>query len=118
MRPAVSLPTEDLLSFLRSTLDRSLACQNEIQLVAVLHLLANSVNKRAQGRRPLLVSPQTETMLIHSVDRRARVPRAGPPRLLRVACGVDFLARNDAPHSPACLDLGAPSSPDPLRRGF
>lgn len=74
MRPAVSLPTDDLLSFLRSTLDRSLACQNEIQLVAVLHLLANSVNKRAQGPWPLLVSPKTEPMLISFVDRRDRVP--------------------------------------------
>lgn len=49
MRPTVSLPTADLVAFLRSFLERSLACQNEIQLVAVLHLLANSVNKRAQG---------------------------------------------------------------------
>ncbi|GAA5902120.1 hypothetical protein JCM8208_002481 [Rhodotorula glutinis] len=48
MRPTVALPTADLVTFLRSFLDRSLACQNEIQLVAVLHLLANSVNKRAQ----------------------------------------------------------------------
>ncbi|GAA5932916.1 hypothetical protein JCM3775_005263 [Rhodotorula graminis] len=48
MRPTVSLPTADLVTFLRSCLERSLACQNEIQLVAVLHLLANSVNKRAQ----------------------------------------------------------------------
>ncbi|GAA5841768.1 hypothetical protein JCM9279_003101 [Rhodotorula babjevae] len=48
MRPTVSLPTADLVAFLRSVLERSLACQNEIQLVAVLHLLANSVNKRAQ----------------------------------------------------------------------
>ncbi|BGP33480.1 hypothetical protein JCM10296v2_005284 [Rhodotorula toruloides] len=48
MRPAVSLPSSDLLTFLRFFLARSLVCQNEIQLVAVLHLLSNSVNKRAQ----------------------------------------------------------------------
>ncbi|BGP09496.1 hypothetical protein JCM10049v2_005369 [Rhodotorula toruloides] len=48
MRPAVSLPSSELLTFLRSFLARSLVCQNEIQLVAVLHLLSNSVNKRAQ----------------------------------------------------------------------
>lgn len=49
MRPAVSLPSSELLTFLRSFLARSLVCQNEIQLVAVSHLLSNSVNKRAQG---------------------------------------------------------------------
>ncbi|GEM08663.1 DNA repair/transcription protein [Rhodotorula toruloides] len=48
MRPAVSLPSTDLLAFLRSFLARSLVSQNEIQLVAVLHLLSNSVNKRVQ----------------------------------------------------------------------
>ncbi|GAA5820973.1 hypothetical protein JCM3770_006154 [Rhodotorula araucariae] len=48
MRPTVSLPAAELLAFLRSFLARSLECQNEIQFVAVVHLLANSVNKRAQ----------------------------------------------------------------------
>ncbi|BGP41533.1 hypothetical protein JCM10450v2_005582 [Rhodotorula kratochvilovae] len=48
MRPTVSLSAANLLAFLRSFLDRSLECQNEIQLAAVVHLLANSVNKRAQ----------------------------------------------------------------------
>ncbi|GAA5964949.1 hypothetical protein JCM21900_001908 [Sporobolomyces salmonicolor] len=47
MRPNVSLPTADLLSFLRAFLARSLECQNEVQLTAVVHLLANSINKRA-----------------------------------------------------------------------
>ncbi|GAA5990089.1 hypothetical protein JCM10908_005818 [Rhodotorula pacifica] len=48
MKPAVALPVEDLLAFVRSTLERTLSAQNELQLAATVHLLGSTINKRAQ----------------------------------------------------------------------
>ncbi|GAA5883105.1 hypothetical protein JCM3774_002857 [Rhodotorula dairenensis] len=48
MKPAVALPAADLLVFLRSSLERTLSAQNEVQLAATVHLLGSTVNKRAQ----------------------------------------------------------------------
>lgn len=49
MKPAVALPAADLSVFLRSSLERTLSAQNEIQLAATVHLLGSTVNKRAPG---------------------------------------------------------------------
>lgn len=62
MKPAVALPAADLSVFLRSSLERTLSAQNEVQLAATVHLLGSTVNKRAPGKElyfhvlPLLVS--------------------------------------------------------------
>lgn len=50
MKPAVALPAADLLVFLRSSLERTLSAQNEVQLAATVHLLGSTVNKRAPGK--------------------------------------------------------------------
>ncbi|TKA55992.1 hypothetical protein B0A53_01695 [Rhodotorula sp. CCFEE 5036] len=47
MKPAVALPAADLSVFLRSSLERTLSAQNEVQLAATVHLLGSTVNKRA-----------------------------------------------------------------------
>ena len=49
MKPAVALPAADLSVFLRSSLERTLSAQNEVQLAATVHLLGSTVNKRAPG---------------------------------------------------------------------
>ncbi|KAK4702028.1 DNA repair/transcription protein MET18/MMS19, partial [Phenoliferia sp. Uapishka_3] len=48
MRPSVSVTAADLAVFLRLFLVRSVQAKNETQLVATLHLLGQTVNKRAQ----------------------------------------------------------------------
>ncbi|ORY74067.1 ARM repeat-containing protein [Leucosporidium creatinivorum] len=56
MRPTVSVTTEDLTTFLRDFLARLLQCENETQLVAGLHLIGSSVNKRAQDLADFLTN--------------------------------------------------------------
>ena len=49
MRPTVAVTADDLTDFLRLFLDRSVEVRNENQLSATLHLLGQTVNKRAPG---------------------------------------------------------------------
>lgn len=49
MRPTVAVAAADITLFLRQFLVRSVSARNETQLVADLHLVGQTVNKRAPG---------------------------------------------------------------------
>lgn len=81
MRPTVTLPNDELLAFVRSALERSLNWSNETQAVSGRHLMASTVNKRAQGKGKARLQQKEPTDTV-GVPRSDRIPVERGVRIL------------------------------------